>query len=179
MNTGTPIIPSDLYNNVYQVVLSRVKEALEWGQIVNPEECLEDCIQQACYWLPEHTLGCSELDCYTTMEEIVESFRKECPEAEIVPTGLNSYTIKFSETYWTIYRIVEVGWSERTKIRIAHKYHSHRGFVPTNKSAWTLKYINSLVPEFRKMAQKIILEGNRHMVITLIQKTADKARRKK
>ena len=179
MDTDSPIIPSDLYNAVYQEVFSRVKKTLEWGQSVDPEKCLEDCIQQACYWLPEHILGCSELDCYTTMEEIIESFRKECPEAEIVSTGLNSYTIKFPETYWTMYRIVDVGWSERTKIRIAHKYHSHLGFVPTNKSAETLKYIDSLVPEFRKMVQKIILEGNRHMIVTLIQKTADKARRKK
>ena len=179
MDSPSLIIPSDLYSNVLQVVSPKIKEALERGQSVNTEECLEDCIQRACYWLPEHTLGCWELDCYTTMEEIVDSFRKECPEAEIVPTGLNSYTIKFSETYWTMYRIVEAGWSERTKIRIAHKYHCHRGFVPTNKSAWMLKYVSSLVADFRKMVQEIILEENRQMVINLIQKTAQKARRKK
>ena len=172
-------MPPDLYNAVYNKIFSRVIETLEWGQSVDPDDCLDDCIHYACRWLPEHTLDCRELDCHTTMGEIVESFRKECPETEIVSTGLNSYTIKFSETYWTMYRIVNVGWSERTKIRIAYKYHSHVGFAPTNKSAWTLKYIDSLMPEFRKMVQKVILEGNRHMIITLIQKTADKARHKK
>lgn len=112
------------------------------------------------------------------MEEIAESVRKECPEAEIVSTGLNSYTIRFSETYWTMYRIMDVGWSERTKIRFAYRRHSHLGFAPTNRSAYMLKYIDSIVPEFREMVRKIIVEANRHRVITLINKTADEARRK-
>ena len=179
MNENSPIMPTELYNTIYQNLLKLVMEKLEKGLEVDFEECLDECIYSSCYWLPKHIFGCRELDCYTTMDEIVDSIRKECPNAEIENTGLNSYKIKLEETYWTLYRIVQVGcWTEETKIRISYKYYSLIGFVPTNKSPEIIKYVDSLVPEFRKLIQRAVMEGNRKIIISLIEKTASKARRK-
>ena len=172
-------MPSELYGMIYQELLKQVIEKLETGLEVDSEECLDDCIYSSCYWLPEHILECRDLDCNTTMDEIVDSIRKECPNAEIEKTGLNSYKIKLKETCWTLYRIVKVGRTEATKIRIAYKYHSWRGFVPTNKSQEIIKYVDSLVPEFRELVQRTVMEGNRQIIISLIEKTASEARRKK
>ena len=174
-----PIIPSELYDYVYQEEYKRVIDELENYQTPDAETYLEDCIILSCGWLSEHTDGCRKLSCQTTMDRIIDSIRQECHNSVIERTGLNSYTIKLSETSWTIYRIVTTGWSNKIKIRIAYKHYSHRGFIPTNKSAWILNYVDSLIPAFKMMAQTIFLEGNRHMMITAIQQTAKKARRRK
>lgn len=178
-NDRSILIPSDLYNIIYQELLTGILEKLETGQNVDEDECLDDCVHLTCQWLPEHILGCRELDCDTTMDEIVDSIRQGCPNAELERTGLNSYKIKLQESYWTLYRIIPVGWSDETKIRITYKHHSWRGFVPTNKLPEIIKYTDSLVPEFRKLIQKALLEGNRQIIISLIEKTALKAKGKR
>lgn len=72
-NNGSTVMPSELYDTLYQELLKQVIEKLETGLNVDSEECLDDCIFSSCYWLPEHILGCRDLDCNTTMDEIVDS----------------------------------------------------------------------------------------------------------
>lgn len=179
MEHTEPVIPPELYDYVYHEVYKRVIDELESYQSVDADAYLEDCIILSCGWLSEHTKGCRQLSSQTTMDRIIDSIRRECNNAEIERTGMNSYTIKLSETSWTLYRIVTVGWSDKTKIRIAYKYYSHLGFIPTNKSAWILQYVDSLIPAFRAMVQTLLLEGNRHAIITMIQKTVNKVRQSK
>lgn len=178
MNEESLGMPLELYDTIYQYLLKLIIEKLETGLEVDFEECLDECIYSSCYWLPEHILGCWDLDCNTMMDEIVDSIRKVCPNAEIEKTGLNTYKIKLEETYWTLYRVVQVGRTEDTKIRISYKHHSWRGFVPTNKLQEIIKYVDSLVPEFRELVQRAVMEGNRQIIISLIEKTASKVRRK-
>ena len=66
-----------------------------------------------------------------TMEEIIDSFRQDCPDASIAQTGQDAFTITFSESYWTIHYN---NWTENTPIRIAFKNHTHRAFAAMNES---------------------------------------------
>ena len=168
------LIPSALYDYVNRDVYMRILEKLEHSQGINVEQFVDDCVYYSYNWMSAHIMGCHELDSFTTMEEIIDSFRQDCPDASIAQTGQDAFTITFSESYWTIHYN---NWTENTPIRIAFKNHTHRAFAAMNESPSILKHINALIPEFRKTIRKHILNANRQILITLINTAAEKAKR--
>lgn len=165
-------MPSELYDYVNTDVYARILEKLMYSQSVDVEQFVDDCIYYSCNWMSAHIMGSHKLDQFMTMEEIINSFRQECPNTCITQISQDSCKITLSDSYWTIHRN---SWAGDTPIRLSYKYHTHRSFVLMNESPAILKHVNSLIPEFRKMIQKHILDANRQILVTLIKKTADKA----
>ena len=168
-----PLMPSGLYDYVNRVVYMRILEKLKHSQSINVEQFVDDCVYFSYNWMSAHIMGCHELDSFTTMEEIIDSFRQDCPDASIAQTCQDAFTITFSESYWTIHYN---NWTENTPIRISFKNHTHRAFAAMNESPAILKHLNALIPEFRKTIRKHILDASRQMLISLIYKTSDIAK---
>ena len=84
---GQVFIPSDLYEHLraraYGIIVDRMIR-----DEMNPtiEECLEPCIYAAYLWLSNHVGGYRELDSDSMIDEVVDSFRQNSPNAVLVRT---------------------------------------------------------------------------------------------
>ena len=176
---GQVFIPSDLYEHLraraYGIIVDRMIR-----DEMNPtiEECLEPCIYAAYLWLSNHVDGYRELDSDSMIDEVVDSFRQNSPNAVLVRTCENSFTIRFPHTYWTLFQLIDNYLTDETCIRITYQRQTLRGFVPSNKSAEMLGYIDSLIPDIRKMISDLILEANKQQLVSQLQSTVTEARKK-
>jgi len=176
---GQVFIPSDLYEHLraraYGIIVDRMIR-----DEMNPtiEECLEPCIYAAYLWLSNHVGGYRELDSDSMIDEVVDSFRQNSPNAVLVRTCENSFTIRFPHTYWTLFQLIDNYLTDETCIRITYQRQTLRGFVPSNKSAEMLGYIDSLIPDIRKMISDLILEANKQQLVSQLQSTVTEARKK-
>ena len=167
MENKSPILPSELDEYIQWTIRSKIEKSLLVSEVVNIDLYVEACILHDCNFLPEHIPGCYYLDPTVTLEEIVESFRQGCPEAEITQSAPGVYKLKFSDTDWTIQNIIP---EEETPVRIAYKGHILRSFEPTNKSPEILRRVNSLAPVIRKAIQELSVECSRQLLIKKIMR---------
>jgi hypothetical protein len=176
---GHVLISSDLYEHLraraYGIIVDRMIR-----DEINPtiEECLEPCIYAAYLWLSNHVDGYRELDSDSMIDEVVDSFRQNSPNAVLERTCDNSYTIRFPHTYWTLFQLIDNYLTDETCIRITYQRQTLRGFVPSNKSAEMLGYIDSLIPDIRKMISDLILGVHKQLLVFQLQSTVAEARKK-
>lgn len=159
-------------------------DQLDRSRSIDMDAAVDECICIACRWLFRNVEGCRELDPGTPPEEIIDSIRTVCGlrEDAVKRTGEGSYSVTLPRTSWTVYRYVCTGETQgKTKIRLAHNFHtlySLPGITPSNKTADILRYVDAIVPEFRKLIEEQIPEVKRLVLVKQLYRISYEAKRK-
>ena len=174
------IFPDDLKRELSGILYPAIIFTLKEGACVVMADMLEVCVYRTWDWLSEHALDYYEIFYDVTLEELVDSIKTACslPDDAVCQTSPTTFQVTLANTSWTFFREINDAWVEKTDLRIAYNRNEFRSLIPKNKTSAIIRYLDSLVPEFRKMISQLTLDCEKNMLISAIKKTANEVGRK-
>ena len=175
MQDSIPVLfPDKLKRELSRILCPAIIFTLKEGACVVMADMLEICIYRTWDWLSEHAPDYYEIFYDVTLEEFVDAIKTGCSLADdkICQVGPTAFQVTLPNTSWTLFREINSIWVEKTDLRIAYNGNEFRSLIPKNKTAAIIRYLDSLVPELRKMISHLTLDCEKNMLISAIKKTA-------